>query len=167
MQDSLMRWLGWLTVVLLVLGAMASFFHQAGRLDAMLEGANMLMLQDDVYRSDLPVVPAPLSGYVADTEDMPIGDVAPGAVSRLENGFSEIVGPMAIQSLWLHATAGQAHAIPVFLDDIPLRDLMWQDVAVPARYRLSCVTTSSEEGYVMRFSRLVRNPDDTYQLPAR
>lgn len=133
MDDALMRWLGWVAVVLLLLGAVGSFFSRYQILGTMLDGAQTLLLQDDMYQS----------ASTDTTASRLSGNQAQASVSS----FSENCTGERVQSLWLLAeTEGQLRA-NVHVDGIPLAQLQCEDIPLDAEYRMNSRT--GEDGLLL------------------
>ena len=133
MDDALMRWLGWAAVVLLLLGAVGSFFSRYQILGTMLDGAQTLLLQDDLYQS-MPSETTPL---------LLGGNFAQATASN----FSEICTGERIQSLWLLVETEGLPQAKVQVDGIPLEQLQCEAIPLDAEYRMNSWT--GEDGLLL------------------
>ena len=140
MNDALLRWLGWAAVVLLLLGAVGSFFTRYRLLGDMLDRSQALLVQDDLLSSR----PAGTPGFA------PVGHSA-----RLtSSGLTENCTGRQIQSLWLFQQTGGQLRAAVQVDGIPLGQLQCEAISVEASYRMQSRTGMDGLLLEMSFQRI-------------
>ena len=140
MDVALMRWLGWAAVVLLLLGAVGSFFSRYQLLGTMLDGAQTLLLQDDLYQT----MPSDL------TLSLPGGIQSQATTSD----FSEICSGKRIQSLWLLVETEGLPQAKVQVDGIPLDQLQCEAIPQEAEYLMKSRTGENGLFLEMDFQRI-------------
>ena len=144
MSETWMKWLGWTTMLLLVMGAVGMFFCQYRTLDAAIGEAAAMTLRDDLYLT-APVFPA------AWTEQPLLQDANGYDVNNLDAGMSGQCSGAYLLSVWTLTSASEENLPAVFVDGCAVALLNPGDVAQAGTYRMTSRTRPDGTGLTLCF----------------
>lgn len=135
MSDALARWIGWAAMLLLVLGAVGTFFSQYRSMAVGLESTRAVVLRDDLYVEGS-------SPNRATGDDSEAERVCAYNLQLSEVGVTGLCSGSYLQSLWLLSAATTARSSWIQVDGIALETLDVTTLRETDLYRM----TSRKDG---------------------